>query len=310
MARETKQDRIVRGIFDQVTEHLHQLKSLESNPNVKEADVEHWGQSFLRNCMGFSAVSGYSIRSQESKGKMRPDLIVLRGDKPVFVVEVKKLGFDLDKSDFRSGKIQLNEYLNLIGDVRWGVLTNGYEWRLFDFSQLGYSGIEIYSFDLRSDDDTIEFGKKLIEEQCYEFLDMHENSFCSDAWEELSREAMAFSPESLAKAILSQEVMKHISRSIRGEHDYKADFEVLTDRVYRLLEQGLNDEIKGWNDTKQAEFHKFIKSQKRASRRVKRARAKTAETALASTASSAPASDLAVAVTTSPDAGDKSKVAS
>lgn len=279
MARETKQDRIVRGIQDQVTEHLHELKTFESNPHIKELDIERWGQSFLKNCLGYSASAGYSIRPQESKGKMRPDLIVMKKEKPLFVVEVKRLGFDLNKSDFRSGKIQLQEYLNLIGDVRWGMLTNGYEWKLFDFSQSGYNGVEISSFDLRSDDDSIDLGKRVIEEQCYELMDLHETSVESGSWEELSKEALAFSPESLSRAILSQEVMKHIARSIRGEHEYKANFEVLTDKVYWLLEQGLNDAIKGWNETKQVEFQKFIKAQKRASRKSKRTKAKATDQA-------------------------------
>lgn len=279
MARETKQDRVVRGIFDQANEHLHELKSFESNSNIKESDVERWGQSFLKNCMGYAAAAGYSIRPQETKGKMRPDLIVLKGEKPIFVVEVKRLGFDLNKSDFRSGKVQLSEYLNHIGDVRWGMLTNGHEWKLFDFSQPQYGGVEVSSFDLRSDNDMIDVSKKAVEEQCYEFLDFHESSFGSDIWADLAKEAMAFSPESLAKAILTHDVIKYVARSIRGEHEYKANVEVLTDKVYWLLEQGLNDAIIGWNEAKQTEFHKFIKAQKRASRRTKRAKKDSAPNA-------------------------------
>lgn len=270
MARETKQDRIVRGISDQVAEHLHELKSLESNPQCKEADVERWAQSFIKNCLGYTASGGYSIRSQESKGKMRPDLVVLKNENPVFVVEVKKLGFDLGKSDFRSGKIQLSEYLNLIGNVRWGFLTNGCEWKIFDFSQAKYGGIEVSSFDLKNDSDVIDVTKKAVEEQCYDLIDLHETSFASDAWSELSKEALAFSPESLAKAILSVDVVKYIAKYVRGEHEFKANHEVLTDRVYWLLEQGLNDAISGWNETKAAEIQKYVKSQKRSSRKSKR----------------------------------------
>lgn len=35
MSRETKQDRIVRNLLDQATEHLHELKSLMSNVGRK-----------------------------------------------------------------------------------------------------------------------------------------------------------------------------------------------------------------------------------------------------------------------------------
>lgn len=287
MSRETKQDRIIRNLLDQATEHLHELKSLENNPNSKELDVERWAQSFIRNCLGYTASAGYTIRAQEAKGKMRPDLVVLAGDKPLFVVEVKRFGFDLNKSDFRCGKVQLNEYLSLIGNVRWGILTNGCEWKLYDFSMPEYGGIEIASFDLKSED-VIETSKKAVEEQAYEFFDFHESSYMSDSWPELAKEAMAFSPESLAKAILSVDVVRYIAKYVRGEHEFKANHEILTDRLYWLLEQGLNDAIKGWNDTKAAEIHKFVKSQKRASRKTKRTK-KTV--AVSAPENCAPASD-------------------
>ncbi|MFM6930435.1 MAG: type I restriction endonuclease [Bdellovibrio sp.] len=270
MARETKQDRTVRTILDQTTEHLHELKTLEANPTTKELDVERWAQSFLRNCLGYTSSAGYSIRAQESKGKMRPDLVILQGEKPVFVVEVKKLGFDLSKSDFRSGKTQLSEYLNLIGNVQWGMLTNGVEWKLFDFSQAQYGGIEISNFDLKSDGDVIDVTKKAVEEQCYELLDLHETTFTAKGWPELSREAMAFSPESLSKAILSTDVVRYIAKFVKGEYEFKANHEILTDRLYWLLEQGLNDAIVGWNDAKAAEIQKYVKAQKRASRKIKK----------------------------------------
>jgi hypothetical protein len=271
MSKETKEDRIVRSILDQVTEHLHELKALESNPNTKELDVERWAQSFLKNCLGYTSTSGYSIRAQEAKGKMRPDLVILQNDKPIFVVEVKKLNFDLNKSDFRSGKLQLSEYLNTIGSVKWGMLINGSEWRLYDFSQPKYGGIEIYSFDLKRDSEQFDISKRAVEEICYDsLLDFHESSFNSSHWSNLSKEAMAFSPESLAKAMLSVDVVKYVAKSIRGEHEYKANIEVLTDKVYWLLENGLNDAISGWNEAKALEFQKYIKSQKRASRKTPR----------------------------------------
>lgn len=232
MARETKQDRIVRGMIDQTTEHVFELKNLESNAGSKESDVERWCQSFLKNCLGFTASAGYTIRAQESKGKMRPDLVLLKGDKPIVVVEVKKFGYDLNKSDFRSGKIQLSEYLNSIGAVSWGILTNGTEWKLFDFSDASVGGIEVTSCDVKGDSDTFDTSKKAIEEICYNFLEFHQSTYESGEWSELSKEATAFSPESIARAILSADVVKYIAKTIRGEHEYKANLEVLTDKIY------------------------------------------------------------------------------
>ena len=288
VAKETKQDRIVRNIFDQVTEHFHEMKGLEASDSTKEGDVERWAQSFLRNCLGFTASGGYSIRSQEAKGKMRPDLIVLHNDKPKFVVEVKKLGFDLSKSDFRSGKVQLKEYLNHIGDVRWGMLTNGTDWRLYDFSQPQYGGIEITSCDIKNDSDIIDTSKKAVDEQCYELLDFHESALTAGTWEDLAKEAMAFSPDSLAKAILSADVVKVIARQVRGEHEYKANRDVLSDKIYDLLSKGLDDAITGWNEAKALEIQKYLKAQKRVSRKTRRTKSKDESGDVAATPPGAP----------------------
>ncbi len=289
MARETKHERVVRGMFDQIVEHLHEFKSLEGNPGTKELDVERWCQSVLRSCLGFTASAGYSIRAQETKGRSRPDLVVMKGEKPVFVVEVKKLGFDLNKSEFRSGKVQLKEYLHTIGDVRYGILCNGTEWKLFDFAGPVNGGIEIAAIDIKCGAETIDTSKKAAEELCWDLLELHETSFSAGSWDDLSKEATAFSPESLAKAILSADVVKYIARAIRGEHEYRASHEVLTDKVYFLLEKGLNDAIPGWNDSRSAELTKYIKAQKRASRRTKRSKSNSAEAPAMEPVASAPA---------------------
>ncbi len=270
MARETKQDRIIRGMLDQVTEHLLELKNLEANPTAKESDVERWVQGFLKNCLGYMASGGYQIRAQEAKGKHRPDLVIFKEDKAIVLVEVKKLGFDLNKSDFRSGKVQISEYLQNFSGVKWGILTNGTDWKLYDFSNPQLGGVEVTAFDLKEDDQPIEVDKRAVEEICYSIFDMHEHSFQSGAWQELSKEATVFSPESLARAIMSQEVVRYIAKSIRGEHEYKANFEVLCDRIHILLELGLNDAHVGWNEAKAIELNKYVKSQKRAGRKTRR----------------------------------------
>lgn len=281
MARVSRQERLVREMSDQVSEHLHELKSIATNPGNKENDVEVWCHNVLKNCLGYTATNGYSIRSQEKRGKMRPDLIVSKGDKVLFVVEIKKLDYNLNKSDLRSGKVQLGEYLHQMPDVKWGVLCNGYEWRLYDFSNADVGGIEVVNFDLRSDQGELDLTKRGVEDASWNLFDLHEVTCNSDEWIDYSKEATAFSPESLARAILSAEGMKAIAKVIRGEHEYKANVEVLIEKVALLLEQGLDNAMLGWNDAKQAELKKYIKSQKRVGRkRSRRIKEKSVDTAV------------------------------
>ena len=271
MAKETKLDRLVRTMFDNMSEHIHELKAFESNPNCKELDVERWCQTLLKSCLGYSATNCYSIRAQEQKGKHRPDLVVYKNEKPIFVFEVKKLGFDLDKSDLRSGKFQLQEYLFSLGNIQYGFLCNGYEWRLYDFTN-STGIVEVLSLDFRNENGKIEINKKIIEDLCYEFTSIHETAYSSSKeWPELLKEATAFSPEALAKTILSANCIKHICKEIRGEHEYKANTDALYHKVYDLLSNGLDDCMKGlYNDEKKAEFQKYIKSQMKASRKIKK----------------------------------------
>lgn len=262
MSKETKEDRIVRNIFDQVSEHLHELKNLEANPNTKESDIERWAITVLKSCLGYSVTNGYSLTSQEQKGKMRPDVVVYKDNQPIFVVEVKKLGFDLSKSDFRCGKIQLQEYLYSLGKVQYGFLCNGYEWKLYDFNNSN-GIIEIFSIDFRNDEDKIDVNKKFVSDLCYELINFHESTYQKKEWQSFTKEATAFSPESLARAVLSSNAIKIITKEIRGEHDYKAGTDILFEKVYDLLANGLDNSIKDFNEQKKIEFQKYIKTQQR-----------------------------------------------
>jgi hypothetical protein len=270
MAKETKQDRIVRQMMDQMTEHIVELKALDANPNCKESDVEKWAQTFLKSCLGFSVSNGYTIKSQDQKGKLRPDLVIYKGEKPIFVIEIKKLGFDFEKSDFRSGKIQLKEYLATFEEVPYGFLCNGYEWKLYDFTNK-QNPIEIQKVSFKSDGVLCDTSKRQVEEMCYDFTSFHEYAYTSSEWSDLSKEATAFSPDSLAKAILSSGVMKVITKEIRGEHEFKACTDLLYEKVYNLLSFGLDDTMKGsFNPEKKAEFEKYIKGQMKQARKTKK----------------------------------------
>jgi hypothetical protein len=277
MAKETKHDRVVRQMMDQMTEHIVELKALEAHPNCKESDVEKWATTFLKSCLGYSVSNGYTIKAQEQKAKLRPDLVVYKGDKPVFVIEVKKLGFDFEKSDFRSGKIQLKEYLATLGDVSYGFLCNGFEWKLYDFSNKERP-IEIQKVNIREDGILPEINKKEIEDLCYDFISLHETSFSSDEWSDLSKEATAFSPDSLTRAVLSSTVMKVITKEIRGEHEFKASSDLLYEKVLHLLCFGLDNALKeSFNSEKQAELEKYMKGQMRHLRKAKKQRKKEVE---------------------------------
>jgi len=170
MARETKEERLVRAMLPNLTEQLIELKHL-AEADAKESALEAWCVSLLKGVLGFSASNGYLVRAQESRGKSRFDIIVSRTEKPeqmILVVEVKRLGVNLNRSDLRSGKAQLNEYLKQAGDVRWGILTNGYEWALYDFKS---DLVNVTNIDIRDDEDKIATTPKSVAECAWDLLD-------------------------------------------------------------------------------------------------------------------------------------------
>lgn len=273
MPKESQRERLVRSILPTATEQLHEMKAMMSNSATRESDVEDWLGRFLRG-LGYVATEGYSVRAQEGKANMRPDLVIYLNEKPIIIVEVKKLGFDLHRSSFRSGKVQLREYLSNLGDIRWGILSNGVEWKLYDFKDTT-SGIEILDLSLplltENGAELIDTSKRAVEEFCYDLADLHECTHKNGNWEELSKEATAFSPESLVTAITSVDVVRSIAKTIRGDLDYKVNTEILFDKVFDLLKIGLDDAVPGWNETRENEFKKHIKLQKKAARRKKKA---------------------------------------
>lgn len=311
MARETKQDRVARGMFDQASEHVLDLLNIEKNPAAKESDVERWAQSLLKTVLGYSATNNYSIKAQETRGKMRPDLVLYKQDSAVCVVEVKKLGADLNKTDFRSGKMQLDSYLNEYPSVKWGLLTNGHEWRLFDFSDRKSGGVNILSINFKNEGDALSTDKGSIEDLCYDLYDLHETNFGSDDWRQLSKEATAFSPDSLARAMLCPEVLKAIGKSIRGEHEFKANSEALYDKVYDLMTLGLNEFDPGWSTVKHDELSKYVRAQKKQSKRKRRSPKKSSneDTTTAGGNQTEPLKDNPTPQTESGDKGGNSSAA-
>lgn len=95
-----------------------------------EADVrEKIVVPVLERALGYSVAENMSFEMPlNDEKKERPDIVVTRGRKRLFVVEIKKLGSDLSKAEG-----QLRRYFRMIDKpaVRAGILTDGIRWRFF-----------------------------------------------------------------------------------------------------------------------------------------------------------------------------------
>jgi hypothetical protein len=287
MPRETREERLVRLMIPQLTESLIELKTMQAN-GTKESYVEAWCRRVMKSVLGFSASAGYDVRTQETRGKMRFDVVVTKLDNPeeiLLVGEIKRLGSDLARSDFRSGKTQLNEYLKLLGNVRWGILTNGYEWRLYDFKT---DSISILSLDIRSEHEEIDTSSKAVSETAWALVDFCAYYFETKDWEKLSAEAQALSPESLARGVLSLDILKKIAKYLNEEFDYRVSLDTLSDKLAALVERGLTGLAEPWNEVKKAELEKYVRSQQRQIKKSRQRRGEAAETEPGAEAASTP----------------------
>jgi hypothetical protein len=224
----------------------------------------------MKQVLGFNPTS-YCIQSQKPHGKYCFDLAVSLANKPdkvILLVEVKKLGADLNKSDLRSGKLQLAEYLKTLGGVRWGILTNGYEWRLYDFKS---DFTTVTSTDIRNEEQELDTSPKALEDTALDLLDFSAMYFQEGMWEELSTEAQALSPDSLARSILAIEVVKRIGKNLKEHRQYSAPLDILTGKLVELLERGLDDMLACWNEEQRKKLHHYIRSQIKLAKKTKRA---------------------------------------
>ena len=262
MTRDNQQEHIALYMFQQVYEHLYDLHGIVSNP--KYGHFEQWIQSVLKNCLEFIPSYGYSILAHHSRAQKSPDLVIVKEKKTVMIVEIKPLGFDLSEfnADDRS-----TEYLQAISKIPWGIVTNGYEWRLYDYRN---GGVEVVSFDLRIED-ALDLTKSGIQENCKNLAALHVHNYEGKIWELYSQQATEVTSESLVKAMLTADVAQYLSKQIQGNKIQNPT--ILIDRIYKILQGGM----KGTDvENQRAEILKHIKLQKQAGCHQKKSSLKTA----------------------------------
>jgi hypothetical protein len=128
----------------------------------------------------------------------------------------------------------------------------------------------VASVDIRDEQHEINTTAKNIDETGWELIDFSASFYESKTWEKLSQEAQAFSPDSLAKAILTNDSVKRIAKFLTGEHEYRVSVDVLTDKLSELVEHGLAGSVNNWNETNHDELARYVRTQKRAAKKVRR----------------------------------------
>lgn len=97
---------------------------------ASEADArEKLVLPFLQNFLGYDVVQDMSFEpSLNGEHKERPDIVVSKGRRRLFVVEIKRIGADLSKAEG-----QLKRYFRMAdgSPAHVGILTDGLRWRFY-----------------------------------------------------------------------------------------------------------------------------------------------------------------------------------
>lgn len=196
----------------------HLLKAKQENLN--EADT------CTRICEVFEQVLGYDPLEHISREVQIKEGFAdfgIKIDSAVkFLVEAKAAGMDL-----RERHIGQAERYAAQGNIPWVLLTNGTAWHLYHLSfGEGIDYERAFSVDLASDD---------FDKAAETLSVLHRRSIQKGDLEEFWQHKSALSPESIAKALFTEEALRLMRRDIRKREGILIDEEDLGRALHDML---------------------------------------------------------------------------
>lgn len=218
--QESKQEKIIREMFTDMNEHFIRLEALSEDPSDQK--LTEWAKSFIMNCLGFNQSNGYTLHS---------DQLIYQEASPLLFICVQPIGTGLGPKFFEK----------LTSKVPYGMLTNGFEWRLFDLS-LPAQPSEIICCELPRPYSGLDLENESLMTATKNFFLFHEINYRA-LWSSFARESATISRVKLAKAILSPEVIELISKDVFGNNIHTTTNDVLAHKIFNLLTTGMGKEI-------------------------------------------------------------------
>ena len=175
----------------------------------------------------FEDVLGYDIReiSRESEVKCKyVDLAVKIDGTTKFFVEVKAAGKKL-----RQRHVEQVELYAAQGNIRWLLVTNGVEWKLYHLTITTGEPVdfeEVFSVTL---------AEETIEESAEMLAYLHRNSLKAGAHEKFWEHQTALSAATIGRAVFTEDVLRHIRKEIHQRQEILIDVEDLGAAIHALF---------------------------------------------------------------------------
>ena len=177
---------------------------------------------------------GYNAMTEITREKQIKDKycdIALKTDGVIrFLVEAKSAGMIL-----RDRHIEQAERYAAEGNIPWVILTNGVHWILFHLSfDEGIEYERVFSFDLSTDS---------IDQAAEYFGLLHRQAVRGRALEAYWERRNALSPQSIGRALFTEDVLRFIRRSIRKYEGILIDQEDLAKAIHDMLSLDARERI-------------------------------------------------------------------
>jgi predicted type IV restriction endonuclease len=196
----------------------HLLKAREDNLN--EADTVQRIIKVFEEVLGYDPL-GEITRECQIRDKYVDIALKIEGNLRL-LVEVKAAGVEL-----RDRHIEQAEHYAAVGNIPWVVLTNGVTWTLYHLSfDEGVEYVKAFSVDLASD---------CTDEAAELLAVLHRQSLIKGSIDEYWQHKAALRPESIGKAIFSEDTMKLIRREIRRHENILIDEEDLARAIHEMF---------------------------------------------------------------------------
>jgi len=188
--------------------------------NLNEADTLQRLVKCFEDVLGYSAMTDLT-REQQVKDKY-VDLAVKVDGVIRFLVEAKAAGVTL-----RDRHIEQAERYAAEGNIRWVLLTNGVAWNLYHLTfDEGIEYERAFAVDLATDPP----------DKAAELLGLlHRQAIRDGELDGFWQRRLAMSPESIAKALFTEEVLRFVRREIRKREGVLIDQEDLGAAIHGML---------------------------------------------------------------------------
>lgn len=215
----------IRKALKKFLPHLIDAKAAQ----LREAETVQRIERLFEHVLEYDGLADIS-REAQVKGKYC-DLAIKIDGNTQFLVEAKACCEPL-----RDRHVDQAQQYASKGNIRWVVLTNGLDWRLYHLTFEEGIDYEIaFEINLEKEDE--------FDQACDRLALLHKSAIKKGALEEYWKEKTALGPSSIAQGLFHVDTLRVIRRLIRKKEGFLVDPEDLAKSIHEMLSLEAREQI-------------------------------------------------------------------